>query len=178
MTPEVDPARLADRALTPSYAGKTAKQNMRILENTEKDVRSLWEKVKTGELSGNTDTLIDAAETVVKGIDDTGKKIGALVKDATGNVAMSDDFKQSAISALKNRIEKRAGAYEPLKRFSKDLSKPLSIQDAMKAKRVYQSEITKLIRAGDAGTDSFSALVNGVEELSKGIDDAVAATQG
>lgn len=48
----------------------------------------------------------------------------------------------------------------------------------MKAKRVYQSEITKLIRAGDAGTDSFSALVNGVEELSKGIDDAVAMTKG
>lgn len=109
----------------------------------------------------------DAAETVVKAIDETGSKIGEFVKGAKGTVAMSDDFKASAGSALTNRIEKRAGAYEPLKRFSKDLAKPLSIQDAMKAKRVYQSEITKLIRAGDAGTDSFSALVRGVEDLSK-----------
>lgn len=147
VTPEVDPARLADRALTPSYAGKTAKQNVGIIRETEKNVRSLWEKVKTGELSGNLDSLQDAAETVVKGIDDTGKRIGALVKDATGKVSMTDDFKQSATTALANRIEKRAGAYEPLKRFTKDLAKPLSIQDAMKAKRVYQSEITKLIRS-------------------------------
>lgn len=66
VTPEADPARLADRALTPSYAGKTAKQNVQIIRDTEKNVRSLWEKVKTGELSGSVDTLQDAAETVVK----------------------------------------------------------------------------------------------------------------
>lgn len=50
VTPEADPARLADRALTPSYAGKTAKQNVAMLRETEKNVRSLWEKVHTGQV--------------------------------------------------------------------------------------------------------------------------------
>ena len=37
----------------------------------------------------------------------------------------------------------------------------------------YSNEIKKLIKSGDAGTDSFSALVNGVESLNTQIDNAV-----
>ena len=53
-------------------------------------------------------------------------------------------------SALSSKIERRSGAYNVLSNLAEDLAQPLSIQDAMKLKRVYQNEITKLIKAGDA----------------------------
>lgn len=81
-----------------------------------------------------------------------------------------------ARSALGNKIEARSGAYPILQRFVEDLSSPLSVEDAFKAKRVYQNEIGKLIKAGDAGTESFQALVKGVQEITDGLETLVAKT--
>lgn len=54
----------------------------------------------------------------------------------------------------------------------------MNLQDAFKAKKVYQAEITKLIKSGDAGTDSYQALVKGVQELSDNIDNVVEKSLG
>ena len=84
--PKPNPERLADRALTPSYAGKTPKQITETVKNTEKNVRKLWEKTKTGEFQGSAETLQDAAETVVRNLDETGARIGKYIENAQGTV--------------------------------------------------------------------------------------------
>lgn len=76
-------------------------------------------------------------------------------------------------NVLENPIQKRAAAYKVLENFIEDTQNELSVQDAFAAKRIYQSEISKLIKSGDAGTDAYSALVKGVQNLSDQIDDAV-----
>lgn len=76
-------------------------------------------------------------------------------------------------NTLTNKIESRSGAFKPLQNFLEDTKNWLNLQDAFKAKKVYQAEITKLIKSGDAGTDSYNALVKWVQELTDNIDNVV-----
>ena len=167
---EKDTKVLAWRALTPTYAGKTPKQILSTVWDVEKNVKALYEKVRTGEYTWDVSTLENAANTVVTNLERIGAKIWDDVKWAVGKVRPSNETKNTVLSTLKNKIEQRSGAYSVLKNFLEDTWKWLSVQDAMKAKRVYQTEIWKLIRSGDAGTDSYSALVKWVQELSDNID--------
>lgn len=168
-----DPKVLAGRALTPSYAGKTPKQIVNTTADVEKNTRKLWEWIRTGKYKWDISTLEDAANTVVTNLERIGASIWDSIKWAVGNVKPSTETTNTILSTLRNKIEKRSGAYSTLKNFLTDTSKWLSVQDAMKAKRVYQTEIGKLIRSGDAGTDSYSALVKWVQELSDNIDNIV-----
>ena len=59
-----------------------------------------------------------------------------------------------------------------------DLQGGIDIKDGFALKRVYQNEVGKLIRSGDAGTDQFSALVKGVDALSAQIDNLVEKSAG
>jgi hypothetical protein len=43
---------------------------------------------------------------------------------------------------------------------------------------VYQNEVSKFIKSGDAGTDQFKALVQATQELTDQIDNAVLKTSG
>ena len=168
-----NPKVLAGRALTPSYADKTQKQIVNTTADVEKNTRKLWEWIRTGKYKWDISTLEDAANTVVTNLERIGASIGDSIKWAVGNVKPSVDTTNTILSTLKNKIEKRSGAYSTLKNFLTDTTKWLNVQDAMKAKRVYQTEIGKLIRSWDAGTDSYSALVKWVQELSDNIDNIV-----
>ena len=170
---EKNPKVLAWRALTPSYAWKTPKQMLKSVGDVEKNVKDFYTQIRTGKLKWNINTLEDSANTVVQNLDDIGAKIGNAVADVKGNTAISMWTRAEMKKALTNRIEKRAWAYWPLQNFYKDTSKGLSLKDAFKAKKVYQAEIGKLIKAWDAWTDSYSALVKWVQELSDNIDNAV-----
>ena len=167
---EKDTKVLAGRALTPSYAGKTPKQIVNTTADVEKNTKKLYEGVRTGEYQWDISTLDEAANTVVTNLERIGAQIWDDVKWAVWKVKPSTETKSTIRSTLKNKIEQRSWAYYILKNFLTDTWKGLSVQDAMKAKRVYQTEIGKLIRSGDAGTDSYSALVKWVQELSDNID--------
>lgn len=173
-----DPKVLTGRALTPSYAWKTPKQMLKsVWEMTDK-VKSFYEQVRIGKMKWNIDTLEDAANSVVTNLDEIWANIGNAVKWAKWSTSISMGTRSEMSRALRNKIEKRAWAYSALQNFYKDTSKWLSLQDAFKAKRVYQTEIWKLIRSGDAWTDSYSALVKWVQELSDNIDTMVEKSVG
>ena len=124
-------------------------------------------------MKGNVNTLEDSANSVISNLDEIGANIGNSVKWAKWSTSISMWTRSEMSKALRNKIEKRAWAYSALQNFYKDTSKWLNLNDAFKAKRVYQTEIGKLIRSWDAGTDSYSALVKWVQELSDNIDTIV-----
>lgn len=161
------------RALTPSYAWKTPKQMLKWIGEMTDNVKSFYEQVRTWKMKGNVNTLEDSANSVISNLDEIGANIGNSVKWAKWSTSISMWTRSEMSKALRNKIEKRAWAYSALQNFYKDTSKWLNLNDAFKAKRVYQTEIGKLIRSWDAGTDSYSALVKWVQELSDNIDTIV-----
>ena len=174
---ESNPKVLAWRALTPTYAGKTPKQILSTVWDVEKNVKELYDKVRTWVYKGDISTLESAANTVVTNLDEVGSKIGASVKDATWKIPLSKN-RMEIKKVLSDPIEKRSWAYKILQNFYQDTAPidGLNIQRAFKAKKIYQAEIKKLIKAWDAWTDSYEALVRWVQELSDWIDNAVANT--
>lgn len=164
---------LAWRALTPSYAGKTPKQMLKTVWDIESNVKEFYSQIRTWKMKWDISTLENAANSVVSNLDEIGSKIWWAVETAKWRTAISMWTRAEMKRALTNKIEKRAWAYAPLNNFYKDTSKWLSLKDAFKAKKVYQSEITKLIKSWDAWTDSYQALVKWVQELSDNIDNAV-----
>ncbi len=161
------------RALTPSYAWKTPKQMLKWIWEMTDNVKSFYEQVRTWKMKGNVNTLEDSANSVISNLDEIGANIGNSVKWAKWSISISMWTRSEMSKALRNKIEKRAWAYSSLQNFYKDTSKWLNLNDAFKAKRVYQTEIGKLIRSGDAGTDSYQSLVKWVQELSDNIDSIV-----
>lgn len=172
---ESDPKVLAWRALTPSYAGKTNKQILSTVWDVEKNVRTFYEGVRKWEFKGDISTLENAANSVVQNLDNIGSKIGEAVKDSTGKIAYNKTLRAEMKKVLSDPIEKRGGAYKILENFYKDTSAIdwLSIQRAFKAKKIYQAEIGKLIKAGDVWTDAYATLVKAVQQLNDSIDDSI-----
>lgn len=174
---EKDPKVLAGRALTPTYAGKTPKQILATVWDVEKNVKELYDKVRTWVYKGDISTLESAANTVVTNLDEVGSKIGASVKDATWKIPLSKN-RMEIKKVLSDPIEKRWWAWKILKNFYDDTAPIdwLSIQRAFKTKKIYQAEIKKLIKSWDTWTDAYEALVKWVQELNDSIDNAVANT--
>lgn len=170
---ESDPKILTGRALTPSYAGKTPKQMLKSVWEMTDNVKSLYSHIRTGKMKWNINTLEDAANTVISNLDSVGANIWSAIKWAKWTVIPSVWTMDEITNTLTNKIESRSGAFKPLQNFLEDTKNWLNLQDAFKAKKVYQAEITKLIKSGDAGTDSYSALVKWVQELTDNIDNAV-----
>jgi hypothetical protein len=175
---ESDPKVLTGRALTPSYAWKTPKQMLKSVWEMTDNVKNFYTQVRTGKMKWSINTLEDAANTVISNLDSVGANIGTAIKWAKWKVKPSLWTKSEIVSILKNKIESRSGAYKPLQNFLEDTKSWLNLQDAFKAKKVYQAEITKLIKAGDAGTDSYQALVKWVQELTDNIDNVVEKSLG
>lgn len=168
-----DPKVLTGRALTPSYVGKTPKQMLKSVWDMTENVKDFYTQVRTGKMKWDISTLEDSANTVIKNLDSIGSNIGEAVKWAKWTVWPSVWTMEEISNTLWNKIESRSGAFNPLKNFLEDTKDWLSLQDAFKAKKVYQSEITKLIKSGDAWTDSYQSLVKWVQELSDNIDNVV-----
>lgn len=169
---------LTGRALTPSYAGKTPKQMLKSVWEMTDNVKNFYSQVRTWKMKWNISTIEDAANTVINNIDSVGANIGTAIKWAKWTVWPSVWTMEEITNTLWNKIESRSGAFKPLQNFLDDTKNWLNLQDAFKAKKVYQAEITKLIKAGDAGTDSYQALVKGVQELSDNIDNVVEKSLG
>lgn len=168
-----DPKILTGRALTPSYAGKTPKQMLKSVWEMTDNVKNFYSQVRTWKMKWNINTIEDSANTVINNLDSIGAKIWDAVKWAKWNTSISMWTRSEISRSLRNKIEKRSWAFTPLNNFYKDTKWWLNLNDAFKAKKVYQAEITKLIKAGDAGTDSYQALVKWVQELSDNIDNVV-----
>lgn len=173
-----DPKVLTGRALTPSYAGKTPKQMLKSVWEMTDNVKNFYSQVRTWKMKWNISTIEDAANTVINNIDSVGANIGTAIKWAKWTVWPSVWTMEEITNTLWNKIESRSGAFKPLQNFLDDTKNWLNLQDAFKAKKVYQAEITKLIKSGDAGTDSYQALVKGVQELSDNIDNVVEKSLG
>jgi hypothetical protein len=172
-----DPKVLAWRALTPSYAGKTPKQILSTVWDVEKNVKELYDKVRTWVYKWDLSTLESAANTVVQNLDEIGSKIGNAVRDAAWKIPLSKN-REVIKKVLADPIEKRGWAWKILKNFQQDTAPidGLSIQRAFKAKKIYQAEIKKLIKSGDVWTDAYETLIKWVQELNDSIDNAVANT--
>jgi hypothetical protein len=61
---------------------------------------------------------------------------------------------------LQGKVAKRQGAFTTLQNFIQDTANSLSWKDAFATKVTYSNEIKKLMKSGDAGTDTFKALVD------------------
>ena len=164
---------LAWRAIAPRGAGLTPKGKINIVADAEKNATELYNMVRTGKIKGSVETLEDAAQTVVDWLDEVWSKIGKAVENAKGTVSPSVQTMQNIASIASNPVEQIGWAIKPLNQFIETLKNGLSIQDAFKAKKIFGAEIRKLIKAGDTGTDAYSALVKSVQELSDNIDTAV-----
>jgi len=168
-----DTKLLAWKALTPSFAGKSPKQIVRTTKNIEKDTKQFWKDIRTWKLEWDISTLENAAETTVNNLDTVWKRLGNAIENVSWNVAISDDILKLADDALTNRIEARTPAFPVLKTFIEDMQDWLNVKDAFRAKVVYWNEITKLVKAWDAWTDSYKALVKWVEHINTTIDDII-----
>lgn len=168
-----DTNKLIGRALTPSYAGKTGKQIVYNIANTEKRATELHKLVRTWKLDGSLDSLQDAAETVVNWLDTVGERIGGAIGKLEWKSRISLPTRSEIRWVLKSAIEQDAGAFQALKKFADRTKWELSYSDLFKVKKIYSKEISKLTRNGDGGTDSYSALVKWVQEITDILDTAV-----
>lgn len=170
---ESNPKILTWRALTPSYAWKTPKQKIKSLWEMTDNVKNFYSQVRTWKMKWDISTLESAANTVINNLDSIWENIWKSVSKAEWTVSPSVWTMEDISKTLSSKIEARSWAYKTLQNFIEDTKDPLSLQDAFKAKKVYQAEIWKLIKSWDAGTDSYSSLVKGVQELSDNIDNIV-----
>ena len=132
--------------------------------------------VRTGKIKWNIGTLEDTAQTVVNWLDEVWGKIWEAIKWAKWTVTTSPSIIDEATRIFSNSVDMKAAAAPVLKDFIETTKNGLSIQDAFKAKKIFSTEIWKLSRAWDGGTDAYSALVKWVHELDGAIDNAVNAT--
>lgn len=141
-------------------------------------MKTFWQKVKTGEIVGNIDTLENAAQTIIDNLHTVGARIGARVKDVVGNITLDTSAMAKIDEALASKTAKRSPSTTILKNFKEDMAEANNIQDAFNLKKVYQNEIRKLIKNGEAGDNQFQALSDGVKSMSDQIDDMINKANG
>ena len=165
--------RLVNRALSPRWTGLWDKQKLASVVNAEKNVRNYHQLVRSGKLKGDLSSLESTAQSVVDNLDEVGSKIGKAVDNVQANVAISDDAYKAIDDAIWARWASRTPTAKILENFKEDTAGWMTLKEAFDIKKIYQTEVWKLIRSGDAGTPQYSALVKWVEELTNQIDNAI-----
>ena len=165
--------RLVNRALSPRWTSLWDKQKLASVVNAEKNVRTYHQLVRSGKLKGDLSSLESTAQSVVDNLDEVGSKIGKAVDKVQANVAISDDAYKAIDDAIWARWASRTPTAKILENFKEDTAGSMTLKEAFDIKKIYQTEIGKLIRSGDAGTPQYSALVKWVEELTNQIDNAI-----
>ena len=165
--------RLVNRALSPRWTGLWDKQKLASVVNAEKNVRNYHQLVRSGKLKGDLSSLESTAQSVVDNLDEVGSKIGKSVDNVQANVAISDDAYKAIDDAVWARWASRTPTAKILENFKEDTAGWMTLKEAFDIKKIYQTEIGKLIRSSDAGTPQYSALVKWVEELTNQIDNAI-----
>lgn len=165
--------RLVGRALSPRWTGLWDKQKLASVANAEKNVRTYHQLVRSGKLKGDLSSLESTAQSVVDNLDEVGSKIGKAVDKVQANVSISDDAYKAIDDAIWARWASRTPTAKILENFKEDTAGWMTLKEAFDIKKIYQTEIGKLIRSSDAGTPQYSALVKWVEELTNQIDNAI-----
>ena len=165
--------RLVNRALSPRWTGLWDKQKLASVVNAEKNVRNYHQLVRSGKLKGDLSSLESTAQSVVDNLDEVGSKIGKAVDNVNANVAISDDAYKAIDDAVWARWASRTPTAKILENFKEDTAGSMTLKEAFDIKKIYQTEIGKLIRSSDAGTPQYSALVKWVDELTNQIDNAI-----
>lgn len=165
--------RLVNRALSPRWTGLWDKQKLASVVNAEKNVRNYHQLVRSGKLKGDLSSLESTAQSVVDNLDEVGSKIGKSVDNVKANVAISDDAYKAIDDAVWARWASRTPTAKILENFKEDTAGSMTLKEAFDIKKIYQTEVWKLIRSGDAGTPQYSALVKWVDELTNQIDNAI-----
>lgn len=165
--------RLVNRALSPRWTGLWDKQKLASVVNAEKNVRNYHQLVRSGKLKGDLSSLESTAQSVVDNLDEVWSKIGKAVDKVQANVAISDDAYKAIDDAVWARWASRTPTAKILENFKEDTAGSMTLKEAFDIKKIYQTEVWKLIRSGDAGTPQYSALVKWVEELTNQIDNAI-----
>lgn len=169
---------LAGRAVSPRGTGLTSKQRLQATANAERNVREYWSKVRTGQLQGDLSTLETTAQSIVNNIDEVGAKIGKAVENTKAKITLPTDTLAEVSQAMTTKGANRTPTYKILENFLDDAGGDLTLKEAFELKKIYQAEVGKLMRSGDAGTPQYSALVKWVDNINKLIDDAIEAGQG
>ena len=165
--------RLVNRALSPRWTGLWDKQKLASVVNAEKNVRNYHQLVRSGKLKGDLSSLESTAQSVVDNLDEVWSKIGKAVDKVQANVAISDDAYKAIDDAVWARWASRTPTAKILENFKEDTAGWMTLKEAFDIKKIYQTEIGKLIRSSDAGTPQYSALVKWVDELTNQIDNAI-----
>ena len=165
--------RLVNRALSPRWTGLWDSQKLASVVNAEKNVRTYHQLVRSGKLKGDLSSLESTAQSVVDNLDEVGSKIGKAVDNVQANVSISDDAYKAIDDAIWARWASRTPTAKILENFKEDTAGSMTLKEAFDIKKIYQTEVWKLIRSGDAGTPQYSALVKWVEELTNQIDNAI-----
>lgn len=173
---DTDPVKLANKALTPSYAGKTPKQRVMNAEQVAERVKKLHWLVRQWKIEWDLSDLTTAARTVVNWLDYVGSDIGKMIDKAKWTLKLSDNILGTLDEAIESATAKRSPVTQILQNLKEDLGKDVSIVDAQAFKKIYQNEIGKFIKSWDAGTDQFKALVNATQELNDNIEKVVLKT--
>ena len=169
---------LAGRAVSPRGTGLTSKQRLQATANAERNVREYWSKVRTGQLQGDLSTLETTAQSIVNNIDEVGARIGKAVDTTKATITLPIDTLSEVSQAMATKGANRTPTYKILENFLDDAGGDLTLKEAFDLKKIYQAEVGKLMRSGDAGTPQYSALVKWVDTINKLIDDAIEAGQG
>lgn len=150
---------LAGRAVSPRGTGLTSKQRLQATANAERNVREYWSKVRTGQLQGDLSTLETTAQSIVNNIDEVGAKIGKAVESTKAKITLPVDTLAEVSQAMATKGANRTPTYKILENFLDDVGGDLTPKEAFDLKKIYQAEVGKLMRSGDAGTPQYSALV-------------------
>ena len=165
--------RLVNRALSPRWTRLSDRQRLASVVNAEKNVRNYHQLVRSGKLKGDLSSLESTAQSVVDNLDEVGAKIWKEVWEVQANVSISEDAYKAIDDAIWARWAARTPTAKILENFKEDTVGSMTLQEAFDIKKIYQAEIGKLLRSGDAGTNQYSALVKWVEELTNQIDNAI-----
>lgn len=177
---EKDTKVLAGRAIAPRSVGvnKNPKQKAKLLANTEKDATEFHAQIRSGELTGEIETLEDTAQTIMKNLDEVGDKIGKAIDGLGDNVppkssGLLDDTLSKIDDVLADEIQSDAAAFSVLQKFRQRVDQAKTWKQVQAVKKNYQAELNKLLRNNEAGTEAYAALQKGVQDLTKSIEDAV-----
>lgn len=92
-------------------------------------------------------------------IDEVGARIGKAVDTTKATITLPIDTLAEVSQAMATKGANRTPTYKILENFLEDASGDLTLKEAFDLKKIYQAEVGKLMRSGDAGTPQYSALV-------------------
>ena len=174
ISPDIKNSTLAWKAVSPRTIWKNRKAKLASVRDVEARVKNFYKNIRTGVLDGDISTLQDSAQTMVNNLDSVWARIGNAVQKVDWNISIDNTLTDSMSQALFTKWSEVSPATPILKKFFDSLwDGNLTISEAYKLKKAYSNEVSKLVRAWDAGTDQYKALADWVNFLNTKIDEII-----